>query len=236
MKNSDWINSIIIAISIITAGYFVGNMHKTGKKYDRYVQVKGLSEREVNADLAVWPLQITLTGNDLGTLKQNIETQNDQVYGFFKDQGFKDTEITKGITNIQDARANIYNNQVPNREFRYLAVSELTVRTNDIGKLQAVLTESLNLMSQGILLGSKNNWKPIEYIFTGLNQLKPSMIEEATTNAREVAEKFARDSESEVGKIRIARQGLFSIADRDQNTPEIKIVRVVSTIDFQLEN
>ena len=91
-------------------------------------------------------------------------------------------------------------------------------------------------MSQGIVLGSKNEWRPIEYIFTGLNELKPSMIEEATTNARQVAEKFARDSDSKVGPIRVARQGQFSINDRDQNTPEIKIIRVVSTIDYQLIN
>jgi hypothetical protein len=98
------------------------------------------------------------------------------------------------------------------------------------------LSGSLELISRGILLGSKNTWRPIEYIFTGLNNLKPSMIEEATRNAREVAEKFARDSNSEVGEIRVARQGLFTINDRDENTPQIKIVRVVSTIEFQLED
>jgi hypothetical protein len=235
VNKADWIKTIVIALSIVTAGYFVGNMHKIGKKYDRYVEVKGLSEREVNADLAVWPLQITLAGNELGALKQSIEQQSDQVYRFFIEQGFRENEITRGITNVQDAHANIYNANAVNSEYRYLVISELTVRTDDIKKLQQALTESLDLMSEGILLGSKNTWKPIEYIFTGLNELKPPMIEEATNNAREVAEKFARDSGSKVGKIRIARQGLFTISDRDQNTPEIKTVRVVSTIDFQLD-
>ena len=211
-------------------------MHKTGKKYDRFVQVKGLSEREVNADLAVWPINITLTANDLNSLKNDIETQNDEVYNFFIAQGFDKNELTKGSTNISDALADIYNSNSQNSEFRYVAKSEFTVRTNDINKLQKALSESLELMSKGILLGSKNTWRPIEYIFTGLNELKPSMIEEATKNAREVAEKFARDSDSQVGEIRMARQGLFTINDRDENTPQIKIVRVVSTIDFQLED
>ena len=236
MKNLDWIKTLIIFSSIVIAGFLVGNMHKTGKKYDRYVQVKGLSEREVQADLAVWPMQIVLTCNDLGLLKKEIEIQNEEVYNFFLDQGFSDKELTRGLVNINDARANIYNSNAQVSEFRYLAQSEFTVRTNDIGKLQTSLIESLELISKGILLGSKNSWKPIEYIFTGLNELKPSMIEEATKNARAVAEKFARDSDSQVGKIRIARQGLFTINDRDLNTPEIKIVRVVSTIDFQLED
>ena len=236
MKDLDWIKTAIIFSSIVIAGYLIGNMHKTGKKYDRYVQVKGLSEREVKADLAVWPINITLAGNDLEVLKRDIEKQIAEVYDFFIDQGFDKDDLTKGSTNINDIRANIYNQNYQNAEFRYIAISELTVRTNDIERLQTALSESLTLISKGILLGSKNEWRPIEYIFTELSQLKPSMIEEATKNAREVAEKFARDSDSQVGKIRIARQGLFTINDRDQNTPQIKLVRVVSTIDFQLED
>ncbi len=235
MKELDWAKTLIIFIGLIVAGYFIGNMHKTGKQYDRYVQVKGLSEREVAADMAVWPINITLTGNDLNLLKNDIEAQNEAVNAFFVKQGFKAEEITRGTTNISDARANLYKagNQSP---YRYIAVSEFTVRTQDIAKLKEALAESLSLMSEGIILGSKNTWRPIEYIFTGLNELKPQMIEEATKNAREVAIKFAEDSQSRVGKIRIARQGLFTINDRDQNTPEIKIVRVVSTLDFQLED
>jgi hypothetical protein len=236
MKNIDWIKTLMICISIALAGYFVGNMHKTGKKYDRFVQVKGLSEREVFANLAVWPMNITLTGNDLRSLRSEIEIQNKEVYDFFIGLGFGSEEITKGMVNISDTRANEYDANYQNRDYRYIAKSELTVRTNDIEKLKQALVESPELISKGILLGSKNTWRPIEYIFTGLNELKPAMVEEATKNAREVAEKFARDSDSRVGEIRIARQGLFTISDRDENTPEIKIVRVVSTIDFQLKN
>jgi len=235
MKDLNWFKTIVLSISILMAGYFIGNMHKIAKRYDRYVQVKGLSEREVISDLAVWPINIMLTGNDLKSLQKEIEKQNNQVYDFFINQGFEKFELTKGLTNIEDAEANIYGSNRENNEFRYLAKSEFTVRTKDIKKLKKALDESLNLMSKGILFGSKNSWRPIEYIFTGLNDLKPSMIEEATKNARKVAEKFARDSESEVGKIKIARQGQFSINDRDQNTPEIKIIRVVSTIDYQLK-
>lgn len=234
MKNNLY-PAILIAVALVISGYFVGNMHKTGKEYDRYVQVKGLSEREVKADLAVWPINAILTGNDLKALKKRIDDQNQQVYQFFMDQGFTPKEVTRGMVNITDTRSNIYNNNT-SLGFRYLAKSEFTVRTSNIEKLQDALTESLNLMSNGIVLGSKNEWTPIEYIFTGLNDLKPSMIEEATRNARQVAEKFARDSESKVGPIKIARQGQFSINNRDQNTPEIKIIRVVSTIDFQLIN
>lgn len=236
MKDVDWLKTLMVSGAIVLAGFFIGNMHKTGKKYDRFVEVKGLSEREVAADLAVWPINIVLSGNDLTALKSAIEKQNREVYNFFISQGFDSNELTAGATNISDVYADIYNLNTQNVQYRYIAKSDFTVRTTDIKKLQKALTASLELLSKGIILGSKNAWRPIEYIFTGLNELKPPMIEEATKNAREVAEKFAHDSDAQVGEIRNARQGLFSINDRDENTPEIKIVRVVSTIDFQLKN
>src|SRR6056300_668309 len=158
MKNLDWLKVVVLGLAVILSGYFVGNMHKTGKQYDRYVQVKGLSEKEVKADLAVWPINIVLTGNDLSTLKQQVEKQNSQVYRFFIDQGFEPTGITRGMVNINDARANLYNSNAQNSAFRYLAQSDFTVRTTEIEKLQKALAESLELMSKGIVLGSKNQW------------------------------------------------------------------------------
>lgn len=236
MERTGWIQAIVFSIALVIAGYFVGNMHKNGIKSNRHVEVKGLSEREVKADLAVWPIQITLTGNDLKLLKNDIETQKMQVQQFFLDQGFDEDELSMGSTNIEDARAQMYGGNMQNREYRYVVKTEFTVRTENIDRLQTALAESLTLISKGILIGSKNTWRPIEFIYTKLNDIKPSMVEEATKNAREVAEKFALDSNSKVGKIKTARQGLFTISDRDQNSPHIKIVRVVSTIDYFLED
>ena len=233
-KANSSIPAFIVAVGLALGGYFIGQTFLKGKQFDRFVTVKGLSEREVPADLAVWPINIVLTGNDLQTLRQTLESQNEEVYQFFISQGFEPSEISKGVVNISDAQANIYNTNAQYSAFRYLAKSELTVRTSDIPKLQRSLTASLGLLSKGILFGSKNEWQPVEYTFTGLNDLKPEMIEEATKNAREVADKFARDSDSKVGDIRVARQGLFSISNLDANSPHIKKVRVVSTIDFQL--
>ncbi len=227
--------ALLLSVGIFGAGYFIGNMHKIGKEYDRYVQVKGLSEREVPADLAVWPMHVSLTGNNLTTLKAEIEEQNREVQDFFRSLGFSEEELSKGNTNINDLQADPYNRNAQNNPFRYIAKSEFTLRTKEVSKVQNALTASLELMSKGILLGSQNSWRPVEYIFTGLNDIKPAMIEEATKNAREVAEKFARDSQAQVGDIKTARQGLFTISDRDQNTPQIKQIRVVSTIDFHLE-
>ncbi|MBV6642046.1 MAG: SIMPL domain-containing protein [Cyclobacteriaceae bacterium] len=235
MDKLGWFNAIIIFSGLTLGGYFISNTLVKGKAYDRSVTVKGLSEREVAADISVWPINITVAGNDLQNIQQEIESQKREVTKFFKDQGFNDEEFTIGPTNISDAKADLYN-PGPYREFRYIVKSDFTIRTTNIDKLQKALSASLTLVSKGILISSKNDWRPIEYSFTGLNAIKPAMIEEATNNAREVAEKFAKDSNSQVGKIMRANQGLFTISDRDQNTPEIKTVRVVSTIEYQLKD
>lgn len=236
MKNTDWFSPILISIAVVIAGYFVSNTYKNGKAFERSVQVKGLSEKQVNADLAVWPISITVAGNDLNLLKNDLENQNNEIMSFFLNQGFTEKELNRGTTNINDSKAVLYGSENQNREFRYIANSDFTVRTSNIEKLQVALTNSLDLISKGILISSKNTWQPIQYSFSGLNELKPAMIEEATKNAREVAEKFALDSNSKVSKIKSANQGQFSITDLDPNTSYIKIVRVVSTIEYQLED
>ena len=145
MKNLDWLKVGVISISVIIAGFFIGNMHKIGKKYDHYVEVKGLSEREVNADLAVWPLNISVSANDLGQLKREIESQNKQVYNFFINQGFSKEELTVGSTNINDVYADMYNQNSRNSEFRYLAKSDFTIRTNNIERLREEYFHTLKL-------------------------------------------------------------------------------------------
>ena len=233
--NESTVKTLIISASIIVGAWFLSQTQSNALKSNRTVQVKGLAEREEKADLAVWPIQLTLTSNNLSDLKQQLDKQKATVIKFFKDLGFSDQEFTAGMINIQDTKANPYgNNQY--QTYRYIANMDFTVRTDEIEKLQNALTSSLELVSKGILIDSKDNWQPIEYIFTRLNDIKPAMIEEATKKAREVAEKFAQDSNSEVGKIKKAYQGIFSISNRDQNTPHIKVIRVVTTVDYFLKD
>ena len=234
MKNTSWLKIGLLSLAIIIAGFFVSETLWKSTKNNRKVNVKGLSEREVKANLAVWPMEITITDNNLTSLNKEIERQKKVVLNFFKQKGFTDTEINAGVSNITDAKANLYGNNKQN--FRYLSRTEITLRTTDITKIKSAQKESINLASQGVLINSKNTWRPVEYIFTGLNSIKPEMIEEATKKAKEVAEKFAQDSNSKVGQIQSASQGLFSISNRDSNTPDIKKVRVVTTVTYFLED
>ncbi len=137
----------------------------------------------------------------VGRIMSDNENQMDEVSSFFTALGFEGADLAEGTTTISNVHADLYNPDMQRSEFRYLAKSEFTVRTRKIDLLQEALSISPDLISKGIILGSKNPWSPIEYIFTGLNEIRPPMIEEATKNAREVAEKFAHDSDSRVTTI-----------------------------------
>ena len=201
---------------------------------DRIVTVKGLAEREVVADKVTWPLMYKDIGNDPATIYANMAKKNAAIVSFLKANGIADEEISLTAPEIIDMQAERYGNQ--NISYRYNATSVITVTSSKVDLVRRIMSEQAELMKQGIAITGGDYRYNVSYEFTGLNQIKPQMVEEATKNARSVAEKFASDSDSRLGKIRNASQGQFSIVDRDANTPYIKNVRVVTTVNYYLRN
>ncbi|MEM1231309.1 MAG: SIMPL domain-containing protein, partial [Pseudomonadota bacterium] len=196
------------------------------------VTAKGLSEREVPADVAIWPVVFTLADNDLEALVSAVERQTRTVVAFLEDNGFDASEISANPPAITDKQAQNYGgNSV---RFRYLAQTTVTVYSDNIDAVLKARAGMLALGKAGVTVTQDGYLAQTQFLFQGLNDLKPAMIEEATRNARTVAEKFAADSGSALGKIRKARQGQFSISDRDSTTPHLKKVRVVSTLEYYL--
>jgi hypothetical protein len=234
MKNLK-IEAAIICVGIIVMGYLLkcGMDNFTNK--DRFVSVKGLAEQEVLADKVVWPLAYKDIGNDLVTLYTNINNKNKTIVGFLKSKGVNDSEISVTPPQLVDLKAERYNtNPSP---FRYNITSVITVTSKNVNKIRKMMGEQSELLRQGIAVSGGSDFQyNVSYLFTGLNSLKPKMIEVATKNARAVAEKFAKDSGSKLGKIQSASQGQFAIEDRDANTPYIKRVRVVTTVNYFLKN
>ncbi|MDZ7668238.1 MAG: SIMPL domain-containing protein [Gammaproteobacteria bacterium] len=222
----------LVAVGLALGGYFVGSGFVDARALERTVEVKGLAEREVPADTAIWPIQYVVAGNDLQPLLVELEQQGEQVRAFLTLRGFAEEEISVGAPNITDRQAQGYGD--PNARLRYSVSQVVTVFTTKIDAVRGAGRELLELGKAGIVLNQDNYEFRTQYLFNGLNDIKPGMIEQATRKAREVAQKFAEDSNSRLGKIRTARQGQFSIADRDSNNPHIKNVRVVSTLEYYL--
>ncbi|MFK7916108.1 MAG: SIMPL domain-containing protein [Pseudomonadales bacterium] len=223
---------IAIALGVAAAGYLIGNGWVAAKELERTVTVKGLSEREAPADIAIWPLTFNVADNNLETLVKTVELQTQVIIAFLAEAGFEPAEITINPPAITDKQAQNYGND--NVRFRYLAQTTITVYSRRIEATRAARTGLLDLGKAGITIAQDNYDTRTQYLFEGLNLIKPEMIEEATRNARAVAQKFAEDSGSTLGKIRKARQGQFSISDRDSNNPHIKKIRVVSTLEYYL--
>ena len=200
------------------------------KSYDRCVTVKGLCEKEVMADKVIWPIIYKQGGNELGTLYNTVQEMNRTIIEFLKEAGVTDDEITVNAPSILDTRTNLYGER---NTYHYIITAGITVCSNQVDRIVKLQTEQAKLYEKGIPVGMGENWShPTTYSFTGLNDIKPAMIEEATINARQAAEKFAKDSHSKLGKIKTATQGQFSVSDRDSNTPYIKNVRVVTNVVY----
>lgn len=220
---------IFVAAGLALAGWFVADAARALRAADRVVEVKGLAEREVAADLALWSLAYTTTADDLEGLHRALDADAEAIAAFLTERGFDADAITRGPPNITDRDAFSNNNA----DDRYQAQAVTLVRTGRVDAVKAAQQETNALISAGVTL-NRNYEYPTEYLFTQLNQIKPDMIAEATKSAREAAEQFAEDSGSEVGGIRRARQGYFSIEDRDRLSPHVKRVRVVTTVEYFL--
>lgn len=224
----------ILALGLILAALILGNSAIRFKKLDRSVVVKGLAEMEVDADLAVWPITFSEASNNLAELQAILDRKQKIILDFLTEAGFTQDDIAIGMININDQKANIYGGNAQYVEFRYVGRAQMTVRTRETARMTKAITHLTDLVGKGIVLNQDQYQSQVQYLFTGLNSVKPSMIESATKNAREAAGKFASDSKSKVGKIKKATQGLFTIEDRDMNTPYRKIIRVVTTVEYYL--
>ncbi len=228
----------ILACGISLGGFFPGYYYYKTHFDMRTVTVKGLAEKDVKADLAVWNIRFQSTGNVLATTKKDIEAQEQTIKSFLQKAGFSDDEIiVQGLT-MQDAYADAYRdrNSIPSR---YTLNQTLTVRTDKVDLVNSFYPQIGDLVSKGVSFNTYGNG--VSYLFTGLNNIKPSMLKQATQNARQAADEFAQNSHSKVGKIRSANQGVFSILPReeipDQGEREQinKKVRVVSTVEYYLD-
>ena len=237
------VGAMVLAAGIAVGGLLVGNGFARGRASDRYVTVKGVTEREVRADLAIWPLNVVAADNDLNVAHARLQKSISGVRHFLGQQGLDTSKMELTGFSVNDAQANEYGGErrVGNR---FILKQTLIMRSAEVDKVVAASQRVGDLASVGVALSSGGEYGAggPTFIFSGLNTLKPAMIAEATARAREAAEQFARDSRSSLGGIRQANQGVFEILPRDEapgiteGSQVAKRVRVVSTVDYFLKN
>ena len=227
-------SAALIAAGLVLLGWTLRSGIVHFKDSERVVTVKGLSEQEVKADRVIWPLMYKQVGDDLTVLYNNIEKTNGTIIAFLRSNGVDEKEITIAPSQLVDMAAELYNPNAP--RYRYSVTTVLTVVTDKVDLVRSLMQRQGDLLKQGVAVTGGDYQYRTQFLYTGLNTIKPGMIEEATANARTAAEKFAHDSKSKLGKIRSATQGQFSIEDRDENTPDSKSVRVVTTVEYYLKD
>ncbi|SDG39594.1 SIMPL domain-containing protein [Prevotella communis] len=222
--------SIILAIGVMVMGWCVKAGIDNFTNKDRKVTVKGLAEREVPADKVTWSISTKETGNDLPTLYERINVQAGKIKAFLKQNGLEESEITVNPPSVSDLEAREWgDNQKP---FRYIVNTTITVATTKVEAVNKAIFKQAELLKQGVALDSSYP----NYEYASFQQMKPEMMSEAIKNAQKTAEQFAEASESKLGKIQTAGQGQFEIENRDENTPYIKKIRVVTTVTYSLDD
>jgi uncharacterized protein len=221
----------LIAIGLAAAGFFIGEGISGRNSARRIISVKGLSEREVPASVATWTVGYSTTGNNLAEINKKLADSTKAVLAFLKGAGFEETDMAVQPPSLHDTSMDERDKDSPPPPERYKADQSVLLRTSKVDAIKPALASASNLMVSGVLLSGKA--EP-NYIFNQLNDIKPGMIQEATKNARIAAEQFSRDSQTTLGKLRNASQGWFKVDNRDEATPERKIVRVVVDVEYEV--
>ena len=223
------LSALILAVGIAVAGWFVNSGIEKMAFKDRAVVVKGLSTRDVQADYVVWPLDFCVRGNDISALYSDLAQIEQTARKFFMERGFQESDMTRGNISIDDNWASYYDRKP---EFHYTLRTSLVISTADVERVIANQGCQSELLKKGVILPSYD-WNT-DFQYNGLPSLKPEMVQEATQNARAVAQKFAEDAQCRLGSIQQANQGQFSV-ESDSNQPWIKHVRVVTTVSYYLK-
>lgn len=227
-------SATLLALGITLLGVMIKSGIVNFKEYDRVVTVKGLSEKVVEADKVIWPITYKVVGNDLPILYDKMEASNGKIFSYLAEYGIEKGDISVAIPIIMDLHADPWREQ--DNKPRYNITSVITVTSEDVAKVRNAMKDVMELMKRGIAVSSDTyGSSAVSFTYNSLNEIKPEMIEEATSNGREAAEKFAADSGSRLGKIKTATQGQFSISVPDINAPHKKLVRVVTTIQYYLD-
>ena len=241
MQDKWLVRVIVLALGVAIGGWAAGNGFARARLGDRFVTVKGISEREVTADLAIWPLRLVVADNDLARAQSRLQSNVTEIFSFLRRHQIDTSQVTLQDFGVVDALANEY--RQPGMEGnRYIIRLVVVVRSDAPGGVQAASQRVGELVNAGVVLSSGVEYQGggPTFIFRGLNDLKPAMIAEATARARESAEQFASDSRSRLAGIRRANQGVFEILPRDQaqgiseGSQVAKTVRVVSTVEYIL--
>lgn len=234
MEKGRIFSGMFVMLGLVVLGLMIPRAVGKYRSYDRTVNVKGLCEREVMADKVIWPVVYKVMANDIQSVYDQTDRNNAVIKDFLVSGGVDASEITLSVPQISDKYATEYGSN--DRAYRYIATNVITVCTDKVDLVLNLMSRQSDLLKKGVVTGG-NSWEnPVEFKYEGLNDIKPQMIEEATMNAREAAEKFAKDSQSRLGKIKTANQGTFTIENRDSNTPYIKRVRVVTSVTYYLTN
>ncbi len=249
MMRNGLVVSIVIAIGIVVGALVLGNSMERFRTNDRYISVKGFSEREVKSDFVIWSLKLRMAVNNLQEGSASMDVARTKVMQFLTRNGINANEITQQDLTVTDKQARDYGGNEQQSNLRYIIEEVVMVRSTNVDLVQKVSRMTNELLGAGVILsGDEYRGNNIRFLYTKLNEVKPTMLSEAIMNARQAAEQFTKDSKTKLGKLRKASQGYFTIVDREESLSQqseggymnssadvFKKIRVVISADYSID-
>lgn len=225
--------ALILGIAVIVASWIFGNKFYESRFSDRYVSVKGLAEMDVKATLASWTLESRIDGPSFENVKQEVNSQSSTITKWLQEKGFNKAEIK--IEDVSVSRNYYQQGQPP-----FNGSVRVSLQTKNVDLLEEVSGMTTELLDQGVFLSGDRWSNRPRYYFTGVNDIKPELLREATKAALESAEQFAENSGAQVGDIKYANQGIILLlpGNRIEESHEYykdKIARVVASLDYYID-
>jgi hypothetical protein len=232
MIKSLFVPALMLSLGLGAGGFFIGDGISGRNSGTREISVKGLAEKEVPATVAIWTVGFRSSDNELVGLKAKLKENTRTVIAFLTSAGFDPKDIAVQPPSIQDTSMDERDKDTPPPPFRYNGFQSVLLRTTKVDAVKPAQAAMSDLITNGVMLTARND---PTYIFDALNAIKPGMIQEATRNARIAADQFSKDSETKLGKLRNASQGWFQVENRDEATPERKVIRVIVEVVYEVE-
>lgn len=241
-----WFSALILSLGFIVSAAVMGYALKQFNSTKNAMTVKGLAEKPIQADAARWEinLQTNQASDNIPQAYQLLDQRMMTLQSFFTEHGFKSTEMQLGNKSSQSYYEEVENAEGrTTREFKgYIAMQSLVINSRDIKKIEKAAKDAYLLDEKGIAIDEKP-----QYLVSNLEEIKMSLIANATKNAHSRANEFAKVGGVKVGAMRSASQGAFYIlpesgSDEDSDYGGAydkgtinKIARVVVTINYAID-
>ncbi|MBU1067943.1 SIMPL domain-containing protein [Myxococcota bacterium] len=238
----------LLAMGMTGAAFILGTQARkavSSKPQATQITVKGLAVKQVKADSVEWTLNISVVEPTFGAALSKLRAVRPVVDAFLTKEGIEKGLWKESDESVTPHMVTVYLENGGQRQEQqgFDASQSITIVTKDLERIVKANKNILAVQSEGHPITAGD---PL-FLVGNLEEIKMSLIADATANARKRAIEFVKQDGVRVGVMRSASQGSFYIlaegasSDSDDyggvydKSTINKIAKVVVTIVYNIQ-